>query len=222
MFSPVPLRPIRFYRMSTSGHCHRVETLMSILGLPFEPVEIDLSRGDQRRPEFLALNPFGQVPVIDDDGTVIADSNAIMVYLAQRYAPESSWWPKDPAEAARVHRWLSAAAGQLAYGAAVLRFVMLLKLPKDCTDEIARTHTLCGLMEKALGSGDANAFITGSVPTLADLALYAYTKHAPGSGLPLDDYPAIRAWLARVEAIPGFVPLRGVIDPLTTVGTATT
>lgn len=212
MSNTSPVRPIRFYRMATSGHCHRVEALMGILGLPFEPVEIDLRQGDQHQPAFLALNPFAQVPVIDDNGVVLADSNAIMIYLVQRYAPGTSWWPNDPATAARIHRWLSAAAGQLAFGAAVLRFVTLLKLSKRCDEEITRATTLCHLMEQALESGGDEAFLVDGTPTLADLSMYAYTKHLPGSGVPLGNYPAIRAWLTRVEAIPGFVPLRGVLE----------
>jgi glutathione S-transferase len=183
---------------------------MGILGLPFKPVEIDLREGDQRQPSFLALNPFAQVPVIDDNGVVLADSNAIMVYLVQRYAPGTSWWSDDPVTAARIHRWLFAAAGQLAFGAAALRFATLLKLTKR-DDEIERATTLCGLMEQSLEAGGRQAFLVGGNPTLADLAMYAYTKHLPGSGVSLDSYPAVRAWLPRVEAIPGFVPLRGVL-----------
>src|SRR5262245_61099959 len=127
---PQPERPIKLYRFPLSGHSHRVELFLSLLGLPCEPVEVDLPRGGTKRPEFLALNRFGQVPVIDDAGTVLADSNAILVYLALRYAPEA-WLPRDPQGAAQVQRWLSVAAGQLASGPARARVAVLFKQPID-------------------------------------------------------------------------------------------
>ena len=81
-----PARPILLYRYALSGHCHRVELFLRLLGLPSQPIDVDLRQGEQKRAEFLALNAFGQVPVIDDAGTVVSDSNAILTYLALRYA----------------------------------------------------------------------------------------------------------------------------------------
>lgn len=88
--------PIRFHRILLSGHCHRVELLMRMLEVPFEAVDVDAAAGDLRQPAFLALNRFGQVPVIEDGGIVVADSNAILTYLARRYDPTSAWMPSAP------------------------------------------------------------------------------------------------------------------------------
>jgi len=200
-----PTRPILLYRFALSGHCHRVELFLSLLGLPFWCADIDLMRGEQKRPEFVALNTFGQVPVIDDDGAVVADSNAILVYLALRYAPES-WLPRDALGAARVQRWLSAAAGPLALGAAAARAIELFKRQQDPADAIARAHALCAGIERTLVA-DGQPFIAAARPTIADVALYTYTSHAPEGKVSLDAYPALRAWLGRVEALPGFVPM---------------
>jgi len=111
---------IKLYNFPKSGHAHRIELMLSLLNLPTELVFVDLAKGEHKQPAFLALNPFGQVPVIDDNGTVIADSNAILVYLAKKY-DNGTWLPEEPEAAARVQRWLSVAAGPLAFGPAADR-----------------------------------------------------------------------------------------------------
>jgi glutathione S-transferase len=200
----LPARPIKFYRFALSGHSHRVELFLALLRLPFEPIDVDLLGGEHTRPEFLALNAFGQVPVIDDGGTVVADSCAILIYLALRYAAPS-WLPRDPAGAAQVQRWLSAASGPLAYGPNLARVVQLFKRPVDPREYIDRSHALLHVVDNTLA--DARPFIVGTEPTIADLALYAYTARAPEGNVSLADYPAVRAWLRRVESLPGFVPM---------------
>jgi glutathione S-transferase len=201
--APVPVRPVRLHRSQISGHCHRIELFLSLLGLPYELVDVDLLRGEHKAPAFLALNPFGQLPVIQDGETTLADSNAILVYLEGRYAP-GQWLPRDPLGAARVQRWLSVAAGQLAFGPAVARVIHLFKRPQDPADAQARANQLFGLMQQELS---AQPFLAGAQPTLADIAMYSYTMLAPEGGVSLEPYPAIGRWLARIEALPGFVPM---------------
>jgi glutathione S-transferase len=209
--TPRPARPIRLYTCFLSGHAHRAELFLSLLGLPFEKTEIDLVRGDQKTPEFAALNPFCQVPVIQDGGAVIADSNAILTYLAQRYDPSGRWLPRDLVGAARVQRWLSVAAGALAIGPAKARADAIFGRAADprCPGIAA---TLFQRMEQQLAS---QPFITGDTPTIADIALYSYTAHAPEGGIPLAPYPQVQAWIARIEALPGFVGMKRspVIEP---------
>ena len=130
MTSSKPTQPIRLHRMALSGHAHRVQLFLSLLGLPYEMVDVDLRAGEHKRPEFLRMNCFGQVPVIQDGDVTLGDSNAILVYLEGRYAP-GQWLPRDPVGAAQVQRWLSVAAGQLAFGAAAARVIVLFKRPDD-------------------------------------------------------------------------------------------
>ena len=198
-------QPIRLYRSALSGHAHRVELFLSLLGLPFELVDVDLAAGAHKRPDFLAMNPFGQVPVIQDGDVTLADSNAILVYLARRYAADvEQWLPSDPLAAAHVQRWLSVAAGLLAFGPAYARVIQLFKSPASPDDAIARAHGLFKVMEQQLGQ---SAFLTGSTPTLADVANYSYVARAPEGNVSLADYPQLRAWLARMEALPRFLPM---------------
>ena len=201
----LPAQPIKLYRSAISGHAHRVELFLSLLGLPFELVEVDLAAKAHKTPEFLAMNAFGQVPVIRDGDVTLADSNAILVYLASRYASTADQWlPREPLQAAAVQRWLSVAAGQLAFGPALARVIQLFKRPDSPNDAIARAHALFTVMEQQLGQ---SAFLTGDLPTLADIANYSYIARAPEGNVSLQPYPNLRAWLARIEALPRFVPM---------------
>ena len=198
-----PARPIRFHRFALSGHCHRVELLLSLLELPVEPIDVDLGAGAQRTPAFLALNPFGQVPVIEDGDRVVADSNAILVYLAAEYGG-GRWLPSSSQALAELQRWFSVAAGPLAFGAATARVHHVFKRPGDVTPARQRAHTLLSSMDAVLAQ---RPFLLGAELSLADVANYAYTAHAPEGGVRLDEYPHVRAWLARVESTPRFVAM---------------
>lgn len=167
-------------------------------------VEVDLRVRAQKSDAFLALNRFGQVPVLEDEGLVLADSNAILVYLATRYAHDT-WLPRDPAGAARVHQWLSIAAGPLASGPATARLATVFGANINATEAIARANALFTVMEGVLAP---RPFLVGDRPTLADVALYTYTAHAPEGNVDLAPYPQVRGWLSRIEALPGFVPMQ--------------
>lgn len=199
----LPDRPIRLHGMTLSGHSHRVRLFCALLGLPIEWIEVDVFKGEQRRPAFLALNPVGQVPVIEDGEVVVADSNAILVYLARRYGDASRWLPEDALGAAQVQRWLSLAAGELAHGPASARISCLVGR-EPTPAQLKTAHRLLGVMEQALAT---RAFLVGEAPTLADVAMYSYTAHAPEGAVTLEPYPAVRAWLERFEALPGFVAM---------------
>lgn len=194
---------LTFYSFPLSGHAHRVALMLSLLDVAHRRVDVDLRQAEQKRPEFLALNVFGQVPVIDDDGVVVADSNAILVYLAKRYG-NGAWLPEHPAGAARVQRWLSVAAGPLASGPAAARLVTVFGASLDASATLARAHALLGVMDGELEQRD---FLAGGAPTIADIACYAYVAHAPEGNVSLADYPHVRAWLARIENLPRFVPM---------------
>lgn len=197
-------QPIKLYRHPLSGHAHRVELMLSLLELPYELVSIDLANGEHKSAEFLAINVFGQVPVIDDNGTFISDSNAILVYLAKRYGGDN-WQPQDALAEARIQRWLSVAAGQVAYGPAAARLITVFGASFDAEEVIARAHTLLKVMDAELAR---SPFLAGAEPSIADVSNYSYIAHAPEGNVSLEPYPNVRAWLQRVEALPGFVPMQ--------------
>ena len=194
---------LTLYRFPLSGHAHRAELFLSLLGLPAQLVDVDLRQGAHKRPEFLELNPFGQVPVLRDGEAVIADSTAILVYLARQYAPD--WLPSDPLEAAQVQRWLSAASGPIAAGPARARLITVFGARYNAEETIAQAHALLRVVESELGD---RPWLVGERPTIADIAAYTYIAHAPEGNVDLSPYPALRAWLQRIEALPGFVPMQ--------------
>lgn len=193
---------MRLHFHPLSGHAHRAQLFLSLIGADVELVEVDLASGAHKSPAFLALNPFGQVPVLEDGDVVIPDSNGIMVYLAKKYG-KTDWLPEDVVHAAQVQRWLSVAAGQLAYGSAAARLVTVFGAKFDTDEVIGRADALLRLLEDLLSQQD---WLVAGRPTIADVALYSYTARAPEGNVDLAPYPAVRQWLARVEALPGFVP----------------
>ena len=200
-FSPQQT-PIKLYRHPLSGHCHRVELMLSLLDLPYETVDLDMANGAHKASEFLAVSPLGQVPVIEDNGTTLCDSNAIITYLANRYNDGYEWYPKSPTETAEVQRWLSVAAGEIAYGPCAVRLVKVFGAALDYSVAAQKAQTILAVMEATLSQ---RQFLAGDAISLADIAGYSYIAHVPEGGISLAPYPAIRAWLARIEAQPRFV-----------------
>ncbi len=182
-----------------SGHTHRVVLLLRMLGLPYRfvaaPAEV------RRSAAFLQLNPLGQIPVLQDGAVVLADSNAIMVYLVKRYAPHSFWLPEEAVAASHVQRWLSVAAGELKYGPAAARVIAQWGMPGDRGMAAEIAGRLLRFMDAQLAG---RAYLAAEHPTIADLACYSYVAHAPEGGISLDPYPEVQAWLRRVEGLPGF------------------
>ena len=185
-----------------SGHTHRVELLLRMLGLPYRYVAA--SAEVRSTPEFHQLNPLRQIPVLQDGDLTLADSNAILVYLAKRYAPGSRWLPEEPLAAAQVQRWLSIAAGEVRYGPAIARMVTQWNFPGD----LARAKDIAaGLLRFMNDHLKTRHFLAAEHVTIADLACYSYVAHAPEGGVPLGDYTSVLDWLRRVEALPQFKPI---------------
>src|SRR5579863_4556068 len=193
---------LTLYGTVLSGHVHRVVLLLRMLKLPYRFV--DAPRSARQTPEFGALNPLRQVPVLQDGNLVLADSGAILVYLARHYDTAGIWLPRDPVGEARVQRFLSLAAGELAFGPAAARAVTLWGLPGDAEAARRVAARLLGFLEQHLAD---RRFLAADAPTIADLACYAYVARAPEGRISLAPYPAVGAWLARVEALEGFVPM---------------
>ncbi|HTD06791.1 glutathione S-transferase [Undibacterium sp.] len=185
-----------------SGHSHRVELLLRMLDIPYRFVEA--TAAVRTTPEFLRLNAFGQIPVLQDGDLVLCDSNAIMVYLVKRYAPDSQWLSDDPVQAAQIQRWFSIAAGEVKFGPGTARMALQWGMPGDPVVAAQIADKLLRFMEQHLADRE---FLAAEHATLADLACYPYIAHAPEGRIPLQPYPQVRAWLARVEALPGFKPM---------------
>ena len=179
-----------------SGNCLKVRWLLDRLGRDYQWIETDVMSGVTRTPEFLKMNPAGQLPTaVLADGRALAQSNAIIVHMAEG----SEWIPADPFARAKMFEWLFWEQYSHEPYVAVARFQRT--LGGKAADEIEprlfqRGHAALARMEAALAQTD---WLAGDRPTIADLSLVAYTRVAPEGGFSLDSYPAVRAWIARVE-----------------------
>ncbi|TYC52304.1 glutathione S-transferase [Rhodobacterales bacterium] len=194
---------LRIHGFPLSGHCHRVQLFTGLTGITHEYVTVDLAAGEHKREPFLSLNPAGKVPVIEDGSTVLADSNAILVYLARKYAPD--WIPSDPLAEAEVQRFLSLAANEIANGPAAARLVTVFGAGLDAQRAKDIAAYAFDILEKHL---KGRSWLVGDRPTIADVATYSYTAHAPEGNVSLEPYPALRALLERIEALPGFIAMQ--------------
>lgn len=199
---------LRIHSFPLSGHAHRVELFASLAGIAHEVINVDLAKGEQKGEAFLALNPAGQVPVIEDGDTVITDANAILVYLARKYAP--AYLPSDPVAEAEVQKFLTLAAGEIAFGPAAARLINVFNAPLDAAFCKTVAERVLGKLEAHLEGRD---FLVGSAPTIADVAIYSYVAHAPEGDISLAPYANVRRLLANIEGLKGFKPM-----PVTPVG----
>jgi len=194
----------KLFHVPLSGHSHRALLFLSLLDLDHEIVEIDFMNGEHKQDAHLARNAFGEVPVLEEDGRAIADSNAILVYLARRYGADH-WLPADPWVEAEVQRWLSVAAGRIAFGPCAARLNTLFGASFDTGEVVARAKDTLRVMDARLA--DADWIAATPEPTIADVALYSYVDRAPEGGIDLAPYQHVRTWLQRIEALPGFVAM---------------
>jgi glutathione S-transferase len=196
---------LRLYDYLESGNGYKVRLLLRQLGVPFERVEVDILSGGSRTAEFLRRNPNGRIPVLElGDGTCLAESNAIQWYLAEG----TRFLPDDRVGRAQVLQWMFFEQYSHEPYIAVLRFwrhAGLIERRRDAVPEKReRGYQALGVMEQHLAE---RRFFVDERYTIADIALYAYTHVAGEGGFELDGYPAVRAWLERVRAQPGHVPI---------------
>jgi glutathione S-transferase len=199
---------ITIYGMADSGNCYKPRLLMAKLGRPFRHVEVSSRDGSTRSREFLAKNPNGKVPLLElEDGRLLAESNAILLYLAEgtRFLPDGRY------ERALVCQWLFfeqySHEPYIAVRRALLKYPerAALATPERLAETLAGGDKALGVMEEQLAR---TPFLAGGSMMVADIALFAYTQDAETAGFDLGRFPAVAAWLQRVKADPGHVPLQ--------------
>jgi len=200
---------MKLYDYPPSGNSYKVRLTAATLGLPFTIVPIDIHKGDTHTADYLAKNPAGQIPLLElDDGRVLAESNAIIHYLAQ----DSHLIPDDEFQRAKMLQWMFWEQYRHEPAIAVARFIRMYQ-PDGREAELpaltAKGHAALTVMEDHLGD---TGWMVGDALTLADISLYAYTHVAGDGGFDLTDYPNVQAWLARVANAPGHKPMNWLPD----------
>jgi len=196
----------RLYDYLPSGNGYKVRLLLTLLGLPFERVELDIDRAETRTAAYLAKNPNGRIPALElENGEVLAESNAILFYLADGtpYLPDDRWLR------AQVLQWMFFEQySHEPYVAVARYFLQHLEMTEArrvlLAEKQEKGRAALAVMEDHLAP---RTYFVGERTTIADLALYAYTHVADEGGYDLEPYPAVRAWLARVTAEPGHIPI---------------
>jgi glutathione S-transferase len=196
---------LRLYDYLASGNGYKVRLLLHQLGIPFERVELDIVRGATRTPAFLARNPNGRIPTLElEDGSHLAESNAILWYLAEG----TPYLPSERLDRARVLQWMCFEQYSHEPNIATVRFWLHTELTDERRAQLpakrAQGEAALAVMD---GHLRARSFFVGERYTIADIALYAYTHVAGEGGFDLEPHPAVRAWLDRVRAQPGHVPI---------------
>ena len=198
---------MKIYGDHRSGNCYKLELLCALLDLDYEWQTVDIMRGDTRTPDFLARNPNAKVPLLElDDGRCLAESNAILLFLAEG----SRLVPTEPFSRARMLQWLFFEQYSHEPYIAVARFIALyLGLPEerraDYLSKQAGGYKALDVMETQLQD---SPYLVADEPSLADIALYAYSHVAADGGFELTGYPAITTWLRRIESLPGYQPMK--------------
>jgi glutathione S-transferase len=195
---------MKLYNVAYSGNSYKVRLLLAHLGLPYEVIEVDILKGESRTAEFLKVNPNGHTPVLDDNGFVLAESNAILAYLANG----TKFLPDDRKEFGQVFQWMF--FEQYSHEPFIATSRFWLQHKPDSPEKTALLESkrdggwsALKIMEDHLSK---NKFFVGEY-SIADIALFAYTHVSHEGGFPLDDFPKIREWIERVKAQPGFVSM---------------
>ena len=197
---------MKLYDLELSGNCYKVRLFAALARIPLDIEAVDFLGGAHKRPPLIELNPWGEIPILVDGALVLRDAQAILVYLAAKYAGET-WFPRDAAGMAEVVQWLSTAANEVQNGPASARLVDKFGYTIDKADTLQRSARILPLLEAHLAR---QQWLALGRPTIADCAVFPYVALAPEGGVSLADYPHIRRWLGRVKALPNFLAMPGV------------
>lgn len=199
---------MKLYDLELSGNCYKVRLFLSLLDIDYELVPVDFMAGEHKSPEFLKLNPLGQIPVLEDGDLILRDSQAILVYLAKKHGGEA-WFPSDAVGMGIVTQWLSTAANEIARGPADARVGTKFGFGIDVDAAQKKAQPILNLIEQHLSKSE-NQWLALNRPTIADIACFPYIALAPEGGVMLDKYPAINKWCNSIKKLPNFIEMPGI------------
>lgn len=197
---------IRLHDYELSGSCHKVRMLLGFLGLEYEKVPVDFVHKQHKSADYLALNPFGELPILEDGDLRLRDAQAILVYLASRYDKEHVWYPQDAPSQGRIQQWLATGGGEI-MNASAARLVKGLNYPLDLDRLHAGAHRAFAIVDAHLADRE---FLECGRPTIADIACFPYAALAWEGGMDVSAYANMLAWVARMKQLPAFTEMPGL------------
>lgn len=204
---------MKLYDLQRSGNCYKIRLFLSLIGIEYTKIPVDLHAGENRTSEFLSMNPNGLIPVLVDGSETIYDSIAILSYLAKVYADES-WFPGEPVQFSKVIRWLAFEQSEVRYGLARAR-VIALKNPSTLgsTGTLEESQVIGKLALKILNKklSKSTWLADSRQATICDIACYPYTAMSNDGGISLELYPAVIRWIENIERLDGYIALPGRI-----------
>jgi len=198
---------LRLYSFLPSGNCYKARLLLAQLAIPYERIEVNILKGESRTPEFLSKNPNGRIPVLEtENGQFLAESNAILFYLSQG----TEFFPQEPFARAKVMEWLFFEQySHEPYIATSRYWISILGKENEYREALQQKrepgYAALSVMEEHLTN---HQFLVSDRYTIADISLFAYTHVAEEGGFSLASFPAIQAWLQRVQAQPRYISIR--------------
>lgn len=196
---------MKLYNSELSGNCYKVRLLASFIQIPLDLIPVDLRKGEHKEEKILRLNPWGQVPILEDGEVILRDAQAILVYLANKYGGEA-WWPSEAHLQAEVMQWLSVAANEIQQGPNKARLVKKLGKELDYDQAVVQSGAILRLIDQHLAT---HLWLACNRPTIADCAVYPYISLAHEGGISLEGYPNIEAWMTRLKQLPGYISTSG-------------
>ncbi len=196
------------YNIPLSGNCHKIRLMLNFLSINYENHDLNLGASEQTSDAYIKINQFGQAPVLNDNGTIIRDSQAILVYLAKKYGGEQ-WWPDDTHLLAQIMSWLSTTANEIQNGPARLRVHYKFGSQIDFNHATDTSNKVLSIINEHLSD---RLWLVGNKPTIADIALYPYLALAHEGHIDMTPYKHIQAWRIRFESLPNYLAMPGIFQ----------
>ena len=196
---------MKLYDLDLSGNCYKVRLFAALIEVPLTIVPVDFLQGEHKEEPLLSLNPWGEIPILEDGDVVLRDAQAILVYLANKYGGEA-WWPSEAHLQGEVMQWLSTAANEMHHGPNMARLIKKFGVDMDHALALSRSERILTLIDDHLSTHD---WLAAKRPTIADCAIYPYISVAYEGDVVIDSYENIQAWMKRIEDLPSYISMPG-------------
>lgn len=197
---------MKIYDLDLSGNCYKVRLFAALANLELEIIPVDFLQGEHQVEPLLSLNPLGELPIFIDDKLVLRDSQAILIYLAGKYAGEA-WWPSTASLQAEVAQWLFTAANEVQHGLCAARLVDKFAYALDKSRALTQAYKTLKILEVHLNDRE---WLAINRPTIADIAVFPYVALAAEGGIDLSPYKNINRWLERIKKLDRFLYMPGI------------